>query len=587
MNKAAVYHRPESEYAYLYQPDKMHIRIRTAKDDVKKVSVLKGDPYLITEEKWYKEETPMQLIASTDVYDYWQLETGAKYRRLQYGFHIVGKDGEEIFYGDRGVYPFVEEYYEIPNFYFRLPYFQEIDRFKAPEWVKKTVWYQIFPERFANGDTSNDPVGTLPWGSKDPATTDFFGGDLQGVIDHLDYLVDLGITGIYFCPIFKATSNHKYDTIDYYEIDPDFGDKKKFKELVDKAHEKGIRIMLDAVFNHLGNHSPQWQDVIKNGEQSKYKDWFHIRKFPVVESDVDQDINLPFETFAFTPRMPKLNTANPEVEAYLLDIATYWIREFDIDAWRLDVANEVDHHFWKKFFEATTALKPDFYILGEIWHSSQRWLEGDEFHGVMNYALTETITDFFVKDQITASKMVAGLNEQMMLYRQQTNEVMFNMLDSHDTARILTFCEGNKDLMKATLAFMFLQMGSPCIYYGTEVAMTGGNDPDCRKCMIWEKDQQDQKMYEFVKKLIDFRKQYQPIISEGDFDWKNIDDVNQSIILERRLGNQRIVGIFNQGAQELCYSPDNEAQLLMGNLFEGNQEKYTIKQNGFVFFFIQ
>lgn len=581
LNQAAIYHRPESEYAYLYEPNKMHIRLRTAKNNVKSVGVLKGDPYLITDEKWYKQETPMEKIATTDLYDYWQIETTAKYRRLQYAFHIVGNDGEEVFYGDRGVYPFEEKYYSIPNFYFRLPYFHEVDRFKAPEWVKETIWYQIFPERFANGDPVNDPKGTLQWGSKDPSTTDFFGGDLQGVIDHLDYLVDLGINGIYFCPIFKATSNHKYDTIDYYEIDPDFGDKALFKELVEKAHAKGIRIMLDAVFNHLGNYSSQWQDVIENGENSRYKDWFHIHQFPVEKGDEDANTELSFDTFAFTPRMPKLDTSNPEVQEYLLDIAAYWIKEFDIDAWRLDVANEVDHHFWKKFFEVTTAIKPDFYILGEIWHSSQKWLEGDEFHGVMNYALTETIIDYFVKDQISGEKMIAGLNEQMMLYRQQTNQMMFNMLDSHDTARILTLCDGNKELVKTTLAFTFLQVGSPCIYYGTEIGMDGGNDPDCRKCMIWDEEKQDREMSQFVKELIAFRKKYLKVIAEGTFHWENLTD-KEVIVLIREWQSKQVTAIFNQGNQDYSYDIGKEKTVILSNRVHKQEEKYLIETNGFL-----
>lgn len=583
MNTAAFYHRPESEYAYLYSKDTMHIRLRTAKHDVQSVSVLMGDPYLIHQEKWYQQESPMKLLASTDIYDYWLIETSAKHKRLQYAFHITGVDGLEAYYTDRGVYPFDSEIISIPNLYFRMPFFQEIDRAKSPEWVRKTIWYQIFPERFANGDKGNDPVGTLPWGSKDPSTTDFFGGDLQGVIDHLDYLEELGINGIYFCPIFKAKSNHKYDTIDYYEIDPDFGDKELFKKLVDEAHARGIRIMLDAVFNHTGDVAPQWQDVIEHEEKSDFADWFHVNSYPVAygeNGNFEGEPTLSYETFAFTPRMPKLNTANPAVQEYLLDIATYWIKEFDIDAWRLDVANEVDHHFWKKFYKETTAIKEDFYILGEIWHSSQQWLQGDEFHAVMNYAYTETIEDFFVKKQLTPSKMVAGLNEQLMLYRQQTNEVMFNMLDSHDTARLLTICQNDKDLLRATLAFTFIQHGSPCIYYGTEIGMNGENDPDCRKCMVWEKEQQDLDLFEFTKELIEFRKQNQDLLSFGDLNWFLVNDEKQVVGLKRTYQEQELIAIFNQGDAPYLYEDVTSA--CVNHLTTVEDEQYIIQPGGFV-----
>lgn len=585
MDTAAIYHRPESEYAFLYTNTRFRIRLRTRKNDIKKVYVLCGDPYTITTEKWYQKQRPMKKCLSTNVHDYWEIEVTSETRRLQYAFHVVGEDNTDCFYGDQGIFPYRENVITEPNFYFRIPYFHQIDRFTIPEWVKETVWYQIFPERFANGDKANDPEHTLPWGSKDPDREDFFGGDLQGVRDHLDYLTDLGVNGIYFCPIFKATSNHKYDTIDYYEVDPAFGDKKLLKNLIDEAHKRGIRIMFDAVFNHMGVHSPQWQDVLKNGEKSIYKDWFHIRFFPVDSyqmTDLPETAeNIPYDTFAFTPFMPKLNTANPEVQKYLLDIATYWIKEFDIDGWRLDVANEVDHHFWKKFREAVTEIKPDIYILGEIWHSSQAWLQGDEFHAVMNYAFTDSIKDYFAKKKITASQMVSGMNHQQMLYRDQVNEGTFNLLDSHDAARILTLCQGNKELMKSVMAFMFLQKGSPCIYYGTEIGMTGEDDPDCRKCMIWEKEEQDLELFGFIKELVSLRKQLSKIISEGSTQWLIVYDREDKLYFTRELEGQIIYVYFNQSKEPWVVEQENEV-ILSQNCQLLEDGKAEIRQYGFL-----
>ncbi|HFP8445798.1 TPA: glycoside hydrolase family 13 protein [Enterococcus faecium] len=585
MDTAAIYHRPESEYAFLYTNTRFRIRLRTRKNDIKKVYVLCGDPYTITTEKWYQKQRPMKKCLSTNVHDYWEIEVTSETSRLQYAFHVVGEDNTDCFYGDQGIFPYRENVITEPNFYFRIPYFHQIDRFTIPEWVKETVWYQIFPERFANGDKANDPEHTLPWGSKDPDREDFFGGDLQGVMDHLDYLTDLGINGIYFCPIFKATSNHKYDTIDYYEVDPAFGDKKLLKNLIDEAHKRGIRIMFDAVFNHMGVHSPQWQDVLKNGEKSIYKDWFHIRFFPVDSyqmTDLPETAeNIPYDTFAFTPFMPKLNTANPEVQKYLLDIATYWIKEFDIDGWRLDVANEVDHHFWKKFREAVTEIKPDIYILGEIWHSSQAWLQGDEFHAVMNYAFTDSIKDYFAKKKITASQMVSGMNHQQMLYRDQVNEGTFNLLDSHDTARILTLCQGNKELMKSVMAFMFLQKGSPCIYYGTEIGMTGEDDPDYRKCMIWEKEEQDLELFGFIKELVSLRKQLSKIISEGSTQWLIVNDREDKLYFTRKLEGQIIYVYFNQSKEPWVVEQENEV-ILSQNCQLLEDGKAEIRQYGFL-----
>lgn len=556
MNKAAIYHRPESEYAYLYTADELRLRIRTAKNDIQSISVVAGDPYNWQNGTWQRSaNVVMKKTLVTETHQYWQASLTAPFNRLNYGFILTDSLGDSIFYGDQGFETLTSSSNDDSglmgaNNYFKMPYFQEIDRFKAPEWVKKTVWYQIFPERFANGDTSNDPSETLPWRSGDhPTAESFYGGDLQGIIKHLDHFSQLGINGLYLTPIFKAPTNHKYDTQDYFEIDPHFGTKEDFKLLVEKAHAAGIRVMLDAVFNHIGDQSPQWQDVIANGRQSKYADWFHIHDFPVRYTPTDNfeytaDAN--YDTFAFTPHMPKLNTANPEVQDYLIDIATYWIKEFDIDGWRLDVANEVDHHFWKKFRAATTAIKPDIYILGEIWTSAQSWLQGDEFSAVMNYAFTGSIVDFFAKQQISPSQMVHKLNAQLMLNRDQTNQVMFNLLDSHDAPRILTVANNNKAIVKQMYTFMFLQQGTPDIYYGSEYAMTGHQDPDNRKPMVWQSDQQDATMYDFLKQLIQLRHDYQTVLSEGTLSWET--DDNKNIVgFTRQLGQTKIFAIFNAG----------------------------------------
>lgn len=579
MNIAALYHRTESEFAYLYDEKTLHLRLRTAKNDVRKVQLLSADPYLLKEANWSSKPQFLHKELSTGLHDYWEIAVTAPFKRLAYAFVIDDK----YFYGDQGVFPIEEQDLRAENDYFRLPYFQEIDRFKIPNWVKKTVWYQIFPERFANGDPSNDPDGTWPWGSKRPSRTDFFGGDLQGVLDHLEYLQDLGINGLYFCPLFTAVSNHKYDTIDYLEIDPAFGDKQLFKKLVKACHQRGMKVMLDAVFNHLGDHSPQWQDVLKNGAASPYADWFHIHQFPVTykqSADFEYATEISYDTFAFTPHMPKLNTANPEVQNYLLDIGKYWIEEFDIDAWRLDVANEVDHHFWKRFRRMCDAAKSDFYILGEIWHSAQSWLTGDEFHAVMNYAYTDAILNGFVKKKRSLSQMVDQINHQLMLYRKQTNQVQFNVLDSHDTPRLLTQAKENKDLMKQVMAFTYLQPGVPCLYYGDEVGMTGGMDPDCRRCMVWDK-RQDLELHSFVKKLIHLRKQQQELISDGEIQWQ-VEEEQGLLIMRRFLGKYFIQAFFNMGNKEL--SIDHKGELLLSNQLQLNADSCQIAPLGFVIY---
>ncbi|MBO6327438.1 alpha-glycosidase [Enterococcus gallinarum] len=552
MIKGSIYHRPESEYAYLYDANTAHLRIRTEKSDIESIFLLAGDPYNFGTKRWESNEIPLTHLFSTDCHDYWFISLTPEHRRLQYGFHLIDKSGEEIFYGDKGTYPYREEFLKSANLYFKIPYFHEVDRFKILDWIGDTVWYQIFPERFCNGDTANDPKNALPWNSKFPEWDDFFGGDIAGILSKLDYLKELGINGIYLCPIFTSPSNHKYDTLDYYEIDPHFGDKKLFRQFVELAHEKGFKIMLDAVFNHIGDTSPQWQDVLENGENSKFADWFHIQKFPVSYDQTENfeyAENITYDTFAFTPHMPKLNTANKEVQSYLLDIAKYWVKEFDIDAWRLDVANEVDHQLWKLFHKEICDLKDNFYILGEVWNSAQPWLQGDELHGSMNYAYTEIMTQYFAEKVISAEKMMFSLNEQMSMHRKQTNSSMMNMLDSHDTPRILTVCEGNQELMQKMLVFMFLQSGSPCIYYGTEIAMEGGPDPDCRRCMDWEVDFSANDSFKMVQKLIHIRKEYSELLSKGDVRFTLLE--NDLIQVERSLDEDKIIAFFNHSAKEI------------------------------------
>lgn len=559
MNLAGIYHRPESEMAYLYSKDVMHIRLKTAKGDISQADLLHGDPYSLSSRpdlpKFYTQPMPMKKLYSDGVYDYWQAAVTEPQKRLAYAFEVTDQNGSRIIYSDQGfIQPTDQRKLNDADTYFRMPYFQDIDAFHAPKWVEQTVWYQIFPERFANGDSTNDPQDTKPWNPNEhPRRQDFYGGDLQGVIDHLDYLKQLGVNGLYFNPIFKAPSNHKYDTQDYYQIDPHFGDAKLFKKLVEQAHQRGMRVMLDAVFNHIGDQSPMWQDVLKNGQDSKYADWFHINRFPVTYTPTDNfefAKDATYDTFDYTPHMPKLNTANPKVQDWLLDIAGYWVREFDIDAWRLDVANEIDHHFWRRFHNEMLTLKDDFYILGEIWHSAQPWLNGDEFTGVMNYDYTGAIINHFIKHELSSQGLVDRLSHQLMLYRDQTNAMMFNVLDSHDTARIMTLANEDDQLVRQTLAFTFLQPGSPSIYYGTEYGMTGGNDPDCRKPMNWYPDAKAMAMHDFVRDLIKWRKEHWQLIAQGTIELTALND-NQGVVIKRRLNNQQLIAVFNTSSEPL------------------------------------
>lgn len=549
LNVAALAHRPQSEDCFLTPTHALAVRLKTAIDNVHSVQVLYGDPYWLKPDEdqtvFAYQTAALTKVATGQAHDYWTVSLQAPYSRLQYLFVVEGLDGSVVLYGDRGLRADSKSARLDATNYFRMPYFHQIDAVNTPAWVSETVWYQIFPERFANGDTSNDPVGTKPWQPDDhPGREDHYGGDLQGVLDHLDDLEALGVNGLYFCPVFKASSNHKYDTIDYYQIDPDFGDKALFAKLVEEAHKRDMKVMLDAVFNHLGFASLQWQDVLTNGPASRFVNWFHIHSWPLTPyHDPLLNQGAPqFDTFAFGPGMPKLNTANPEVQDYLLDIATYWIKQFDIDAWRLDVANEVDHHFWRRFHEAATTAKADFYVLGEVWHESRPWLNGTEFTGVMNYAFTQQIEDHFLTGVIDAPELVARLSDQLMLYPDAANQAMLNMLDSHDTPRLLTVAKDNWAKAYQALAFTFVQTGAPCVYYGTEMGITGENDPDDRKPMDWDQLYGD--TWQQVAALIHLRRAYAVLFGRGSTRLAVVDGLIQ---VTRQFDDRVAKAWFNTG----------------------------------------
>jgi cyclomaltodextrinase / maltogenic alpha-amylase / neopullulanase len=534
MEFSSIHHRPNDNYGYPINTETLHVRLRTKKQDISSVGLIYGDPYISDNGQWQYEELPMSLSGSDNRYDYWHIYVKPPFRRIRYGFKVSSED-ESAIYTEKG---FFKEPPRDPGSYFAIPYLHQNEVFGAPEWVKDTVWYQIFPERFANGNPDNDPEGVIPWGSEDPAVDNFFGGDFEGIIEHLDYLENLGINGIYFTPIFHAYSNHKYDTIDYRSIDPQFGTKETLKTLITECHKRSIRVMLDAVFNHSGFYFPPFQDLLEKGEKSKYKDWFHPHSFPLKGGERPN-----YETFGFFESMPKLNTANPEVKEYLLEVSAYWIKEFDIDAWRLDVANEVDQPFWREFRTTVKNIKPDLYILGEIWHDSMPWLRGDQFDSVMNYPFTNQVFRLVASQTINAREFTEEMTAIYHSYPTNVFNVTFNLLGSHDTPRIFTDC--GEDLARAKLihAILLTFNGSPCIYYGDEIGLTGGRDPGCRKCMVWEEEKQNTELFNEIKTLILLRKEERLLANDGKF--KFLDTAgNEKIVAYQKYNGERSVVIL-------------------------------------------
>lgn len=577
INLAAVYHEAKSKYAYAFDKDTVHIKIRTARGDVDKVRIIYGDPFNWgpkekdinfdgNEWEWKNENNEtlyMKKEYSTFLHDYYFISVKPKFRRIKYIFVLENED-EEILFGCRTILENNKTVEKDLFNYFNFPFLNAVDIFNAPLWVKNTVWYQIFPERFSNGNKYNDPLGVIPWNSIEKVRNNmFFGGDLEGIIQKLDYIKDLGATGIYFTPLFKSPSTHKYDIENYFEIDPQFGDLETMKTLVNEAHNRGIKVMLDAVFNHCGYNHPFFQDVIKNNENSKYVNYFHIKKFPVLETDpedftfIDNKSILNFDTFAFTPFMPKWNTEHPEVKKYLLDVAKFWIKECDIDAWRLDVSNEVDHKFWREFKEACESEKKDFFIVGENWDEANPWLKGDQMQSIMNYDFMFSCWNFFGNRNLDAESFAYDINRILTMYPKNVSSFLFNLLDSHDSTRVFNICEANIEKVKLAYLFLLTFAGTPSIYYGSEIGLSGAHDPDNRKCMIWDENLQNLNLRKHIQKLIKLRKNHSTF-TEVDIKWIEANKETNHLIYEKESLNETVIFIINNNSVPLTLNAPQE-----------------------------
>jgi cyclomaltodextrinase / maltogenic alpha-amylase / neopullulanase len=391
------------------------------------------------------------------------------------------------------------------NGFFEYLYTNEEDIFAPPAWSRNAVFYEIFPDRFSNGDATLNPPSVEPWGGV-PTERNYFGGDLRGITEKLDHILDLGVDALYLTPIFEASSNHKYDTIDYFRIDPQFGTLEDLRELTTRCHGRGIRVILDGVFNHCGYHSEQFQDVLRNGRSSRYADWFYIREFPVSSDPLN------YECVGYYRWMPKLRFSSQEVRAHFLEVGEYWIREADIDGWRLDVADEVDYTFWQEFRRRIKYAKHDALLLGETWGDGRNLLDGDQMDSVMNYVFRDAVLDFVARGVIDAVEFHHRIGSLLGMYKRTALLSLYNLLGSHDTPRLLTECGG--DIRKLALAVVLQMMlpGAPAIYYGDELGMTGGNDPGCRQTMAW--DHPNLEVYSLFRSLIELRKRSRPLNGE-------------------------------------------------------------------------
>ena len=446
----------------------------------------------------------------------------------------------------------------------------------APGWTKHSVFYQIFPDRFARSEQVPQPSNLQPWGA-DPTRHGYMGGDLIGIAERLDYLADLGITAIYLNPIFTSASNHRYHTDDYYTVDPLLGGNGALDTLVDRCHAAGIRVVLDGVFNHVGRGFHQFHSIIEAEEESPYLDWFTIDKLPLNPYGKGPSNYLAW--WNLKP-LPRLDTDNPEVREYIMQVAEHWLRK-GIDGWRLDVPEEITADgFWEEFRERVRAVNPEAYVVGEIWDDSSEYIVGGtRFDATMNYLLTVDILSFAAGKRIdvtqvhpnraykeikpiNAAAYAKRIDKTLARYPMETHLANLNLLESHDTPRLITTASGDRDsLILSTLLTMTFP-GAPCVYYGSEVGVDGSFDPECRRAFPWDETTWDLELLAAHRELIALRHAHPALRGPN---YRTLSADGRLYVFERTDEDERLVVALNAGDQTAAAAATGPLELLWGS----------------------
>lgn len=478
----------------------MHLRFRVQKGMIQSAKLV----YNCDKNKWheFRDEAEMEITFRDSELEYYSVSVPLTDTRFSYIFELHCTDGNIRYLSEEGL---ADSYDHTLGYFSFFQYTSQFacDTMAVPEWVKTATCYQIFPERFAVGSSDKDlSYVNTKWGIK-PTPKSYYGGDLIGIREHLDYLVDLGVNVLYMTPVFCSPTNHKYEITDYENVDPAFGGNEALKALIEDAHKHGIKVMLDGVFNHCSCRHPFFLDAQKNGKKSPYYGWFFWKE------------DGSYMTFGSVKTMPKLNTGNPEVIKYFSDVSVMWMRDYGADGWRLDVSDEISHKFLRAFRDAVIAQNPETIIIGEDWHRAVRYLNGDEYDGIMNYGVTKACLDLLAFNTIDSKAFRDRIVRLYHTYSIAANQKMLNLLGSHDTDRFLTRVKGDAVRFRTAAAIMFFYPGIPCVYYGDEIGMEGGYDPDCRRTFRWNEDSWDKETKNLIKKLMIMKKE--SALSDGIF----------------------------------------------------------------------
>lgn len=527
------------------------------------------------------------------------------------------------------------------------PYLLELSSvpiFSVPEWVAHSVIYQIFPDRFCNGDPSNDPdfsedyykdcrtppppgeflppyaeyfhlvkdwydisyLKQSPWLPEGkPDWWCFYGGDIAGVRQKLPYLKVLGVNLLYFNPLWQAKSNHKYDAADFKKVDPHFGTEEELKTLVKEAHQNDMRIILDVAFNHTGETFWAFRDVVEKGPNSPYWLWYDWHKWPLPDPlppdfnpreyyecwwgikdmpDLNYDLSRPHPAENYVRDINKA-VPNRSLINHILECVRLWIVDIDIDGFRLDIPNEVPYWFWELFRKEVKAMKPDAWIVGEIWHSGKGWVNHRYFDSIMNYAyFKDPVLEFFILGICDKQNFYSRIENGLAQYPIQGMKAMMNLLGSHDTIRILELAKGNVNKLKLALLFQMTFIGAPHIYYGDEIAMLGGKDPDNRRPFNWKWEENPVAidLREYYKTLIKLRLS-NPLLIDGEFSFIS---TPEGLLAWRRYDeNSQIDVVLNYGKDKLSldFLSISEIILILGDIDQTSDSIILYPESGIVY----
>ncbi len=508
INYESVLHIPLSQYAFAVDEQELVIRIRTKKNDLKKCELYYGDrvnqlmPLPM-------ESVEMELRYRDEFFDYFETMISTNYSRVCYYFYLENDQDWTYYYDTRFEkklpnYQLKGKWIDGRSEYNQYPFILREEVMYMPKWFQEAVVYNIFPDSFANEKNGLRKKKSSHLLENDRISENRLGGTIKGITDNLDYLQELGFTCLYLNPIFVAGEYHKYDTLDYYHIDPCFGTEEEFKILVETLHKRGMQIIIDGVFNHCSWYFFAFDDVIKNGEKSRYCKWFYELDFPVYRPTGEED-TLNYTCFAYVPNMPKLNTAEQEVQKYFADVGAYWVREFHVDGWRLDVANEVNREFWHTFRHAVKEENPNTILIGEVWENAETWLRGDAFDTVMNYEFRRICKEYIAFGTLNAKAAAYQFEKMWLRYPSMVSSVQLNLLDSHDVPRFLSLCGGDIKKWELGCVLLFYLPGVPSLFYGDEQGIEGILEYEYRKTMEWNEGIE---AYEVIKNLLDFRNRH-------------------------------------------------------------------------------